>query len=83
MRGIPIEELSLFNAAGGWGLEGIVGPGMFGVPAFQFFFDCLIAGGPKTGEVLSDLDGAFGWREQMNENRDSAIDQAGSVALSE
>lgn len=64
-------------------MERIVWPKVFGITAFQFFFDGLITGGPKTGEVLGDLDGAFGRREQMNENGDFAVDQAGRVALSE
>lgn len=64
-------------------MKGIVGPEVFGVAALQFFFNRLITGGPKAGEVLGDLNGTPGGREQMNEDGDSAVDQAWCVALSE
>lgn len=80
---VSTDELSFFDAASGRSLKGIVGPEVFGVAALQFFFNRLITGGPKTGEVLGDLNGSSGWREQMNENGDFAAHQAGRVALSE
>lgn len=77
------NELSFFDAASRRGLEGVIGPEVFGVAALQFFFDFRVTGLPKTDEVLGDLNGASGRREQMNEDRDSPVDQTGRVALSE
>lgn len=76
-------ELSLFYLASGRGLKRVIGPEVFGVAALQFFSHLRVTGFPKTCEVLGDLNGASGRREQMNENRDPPVDQAGRVALSE
>ena len=75
--------LTFFNAASGRGLERVIRPEVFGIAALQFLFNRLIAGGPKTPEVLGDLYGPSGRREQVNENGDPVVDQAGCVALSE
>ena len=39
----------------------IIRPEMFGVAAFEFFFDLLVGCLPETFEILSYLDRALGW----------------------
>jgi hypothetical protein len=50
---------------------------VFGVAAFEFLLNFGVSALPKTREILSDLNGAPGWREQMNEDRDLAIGYGG------
>lgn len=45
--------------------KGIIGPGMFGIASFEFFFNLRIAIFPETCQVFRHLNGAPGWREQV------------------
>ena len=50
-----MRKLFLFYAAYGDGFEGVIGPGMLGIPAAQFFADLKIGGLPEAVEVGSEL----------------------------
>ena len=45
-----------------WGSERIVGPGVFGIAATEFFFYFKIGRLPEAGEILRDLDRPACWR---------------------
>ena len=50
-----------FSFGGRWGSERIVGPGVFGIAATQFFFHFEIGRLPEAGKILGDLDGPACW----------------------
>ena len=51
---------STFRFGRRWSCERIVGPGVFGIAATEFFSDLEIGGPPETRKILRDLDGLAG-----------------------
>ena len=52
--------ISVFSPGGGPGVQGVVGPMVFGIASLEAFLDFMIAALPETGQVLGHLHRAAG-----------------------
>ena len=75
----PANSTFSNGGGGGW----VIGPGVFGVAAFEFFADFRVGVGPEAGEVVGDLLGSEVGCEQVQQNGDSVERDAWSLGEAE